>query len=83
MSSREQWGRRLDKQPNTEGRLSGWRKMTQPGEIFLMMEASEGVLYRLAELRAAKPRVIESKHQLRGMPGRSSVISGELQAGGK
>jgi hypothetical protein len=36
----------------------------------------------LAEPKAAKP-VIKSKHQLRGMPGRSSVISGELQAGGK
>ncbi len=57
MSSREQLGRRLDKQPNTEGRLSGLRKMTQPGEIFLMMEASEGFLYCLAELRAAKPRL--------------------------
>jgi hypothetical protein len=56
-------------------------QMTQPGEICLMMEASEGVLYRLAEPRAAK-LVIERKHQLRGMAGRSSVISGELQAGG-
>ncbi len=55
--------------------------MTQPGEICLMMEASEAVPYRLAEPKPTKP-VIESKHQLQGMPGRSSVISGELQAGG-
>jgi hypothetical protein len=45
-----------------------------------MMDASEGVPYHLAESRAAKP-VIESKHQLQGMRGRFSVISGELQAG--
>jgi hypothetical protein len=45
-----------------------------------MIDASEGAPYRLADPRAAKP-VIESKHQLRGMPGRSSVISEELQAG--
>jgi hypothetical protein len=54
--------------------------MTQPGEICLMMDASEGVPYRLAEPRAAKP-VIESAHQLRGMHSRCSAISGELQAG--
>jgi hypothetical protein len=53
--------------------------MNQPGEICLMMDASEGVQYRLAERKAAKP-VIESKHQLWGMPGRSSV--GELRAWG-
>jgi hypothetical protein len=38
--------------------------MTQPGEICLMMDDSEGVPYRLAKPRAAKP-VIESKHHLR------------------
>ncbi len=42
--------------------------MTQPGEICLMMDTSEGVPYRLAEPRAAKP-VIESKHQLQDIPG--------------
>ncbi len=36
---------------------------------------------RLPGPRAAKP-VLESKYQLQGMPGRSSVINGELQAGG-
>ncbi len=46
------------------------------------MDASDGVPYRLAESRADKP-LMESKHQLQGMPDRSSVISGELQAGGK
>ncbi len=76
-----QWGRRIEERPNTEAHLAGWRKMTQPGEICLMLDASQDVLYRLAEPRAAKP-VIESKHQLQGMPGRSSFISGELQAGG-
>jgi hypothetical protein len=55
--------------------------MTQPGEICLMMEASKALPYRLAEPRTAK-LVIDSKHQLQGMPGRSSVLSGELQAGG-
>ncbi len=47
-----------------------------------MMDDSEGVPYHLAESRAAKP-LIERKHQLQGMPDRSSVISGKLQAGGK
>ncbi len=60
-------GRRLEKWPNTEACLAGWRKMTKPGEIWLMMDALEGVPYHLAEPRAAKP-VIESKHQLQGMP---------------
>ncbi len=60
-----QRGRRLEKRPNKEARLVGWRKMTQPGEICVMIDASEGVLYRLAEPRAAKP-VIKSKHELRG-----------------
>ncbi len=46
-----------------------------------MMDALEGVPYRLNKPRAAKP-VIESKHQLRGMPERSSVICGELQPRG-
>jgi hypothetical protein len=32
-------------------------QMTQPGEICLMMEDSEGVLYRLAEPRASKPDI--------------------------
>jgi hypothetical protein len=41
--------------------------MTQSGEIFLMMDAVEGVPYRLAELRAVK-LIIESNHQLWGMP---------------
>ncbi len=49
--------------------------------ICLILNASEGVPYHLAEPRADKP-VIESKHQLRDMPDRSSVISEELQAGG-
>jgi hypothetical protein len=44
-----------------------------------MTDASEGVPYHFAEPKAAK-LVIESKHQLQGMPGRSSAISGELQA---
>jgi hypothetical protein len=48
--------------------------MTLPGEICMMMDASEGVPNHLAEPRAAKP-VIESKQQLRNMLGRSSVIS--------
>jgi hypothetical protein len=43
-----------------------------------MMDASEGVPYRVAEPRAAK-LVIESKDQLRGMLSRYSVINGELQ----
>jgi hypothetical protein len=44
-------------------------------------DASEGVTYRIPEPRADKP-VIESKHQLRAMPGRSPVISGEVLAQG-
>jgi hypothetical protein len=46
-------------------------------EVYQMMDSSEGVVYRLAEPIASKP-VIESKHQRRGMHGRSSVNSGEL-----
>ncbi len=48
-----QRGRRLEIRPNTEARLAGWRTMTQPSEICLMMDASEGVLYRFAVIRAA------------------------------
>jgi hypothetical protein len=44
-------------------------KMTYPDEICLMMDASESIPNSLDEPRAAKP-VIESKHQLWGMPGR-------------
>jgi hypothetical protein len=77
-----QWGRRLEKRPNIEARLAGWRKMTQPGEICLMMDDSEGVPYRWGEPKTAKP-VIESIHQLRGMSRISSVIIGELLAGGR
>jgi hypothetical protein len=51
-------------------------------EIYQMMDSSKAVPYRLDEPKPTKP-VIESKHQLQGIPGRSSVLSGELQAGGK
>jgi hypothetical protein len=54
--------------------LADWRKMTHLGEICLMIDASEGVLYRFAKLIAAK-RVITSKHQLQGMPCRSLANS--------
>jgi hypothetical protein len=46
-----------------------------------VVKASEGVPYHQGQPRVAKP-IIESKHQLRPSPGRSSVISGKLQAGG-
>ncbi len=55
--------------------------MTHPDEICLMMDASESIPNSLDEHRATKP-VIESKHHQQGMPGRSSAINGELEAGG-
>ncbi len=32
------WGRRLERWPNTEARLVGWRRVTKPGEIFVVMD---------------------------------------------
>jgi hypothetical protein len=55
--------------------------MIQPGEICLMMDATKGVSYRLAEPRAAKP-VIDSKHQLRGMPADLQLKVGRCRLGG-
>jgi hypothetical protein len=51
--------------------------MTQPEEIFLMTDASEGVPYLLVKPRAAK-KVIESKHQPRSMPGDFQWVSCRL-----
>jgi hypothetical protein len=47
------------------GCLSGWQEENDPaGQDLLMIDASESVLYRLAQPRTTKP-VIETKHQLR------------------
>ncbi len=61
------------------GRPPGWLdENDQPGQVCLMMmDASEGVPYRLAEPESAKP-VIESKVNISCW----AVISGELQARG-
>jgi hypothetical protein len=58
----------------TLAQQASWRKNDPAGRDFLM-EALEGVPYRLADPRATKP-VIESKHQLRDMLALSSIISG-------
>jgi hypothetical protein len=33
------WGQRLERWPNTEACLAGWRSVTQPGEICVVMDA--------------------------------------------
>jgi hypothetical protein len=52
--------------------------MTQPGRVFLVMVAFEGVPYRLAESRATKP-FFKNKYQLQGMPADLSLKLGSCR----